>query len=706
MVLNRDVKEDVFAGFNIDKGVDDNEDRLKRMLEEERKRPSQQISGSAFTEFELEEIIKKHEDRLHMEETERKAKAAAQEEEWADSDSIRSSSRAIASAPVRQIASSLRGIGLLRRPPPLMQRAVSEGAGRRNPRGNVDLDKKHVFGQEIEYKGYIKREKTKRGIASRSGTTITTTVREEDDEDYESEEDEIISISDDDVEKGDVADDSDGDDSLIENRKREKRSMLDVVPQDVITRSSTGMPIGGMLTSGKKHAKSTQPSEYSWVSPHSADTIFNDFDIDAIAKDYERMRRKTNYAAAEDLDDIEEEDNNPHVMGITKRYRNLRTFWLENFPRTHGIIFRIMVPLWLIIGATWFLGGELAKLEKGEEIASNNAIIRAQHNLTGFPTESLFFITDGPTACFNQYLDQKLQWNRNNENKTLLSGLDLPVVTPMMNFSDPESTMDELNSYMQVCKDTANTALQHFIDYKQLELEAATQGSLTFNWIRCWNTTIYGDVNPMYPDKAQLSAAVNQSQFYYDSWKSNQTALYYEYLLEKNITDTSYFDKDAFDRSVEDATGETMCGCNKAASAWFWFVFMTTVGYGNVSPVTQGGRVLVASIGWLTVIVWAIVLYIAGRVLGIIIEDLFRRWNCRRLTGNFGSVMIWGTVATGWIVFIAEQYMYWYNKTEHPEKFRFSLFGINDEFLDGSADIMTPADAYWFSYISLLTVGK
>ncbi len=705
MVLNRDVKEDVFAGFNIDKGVADNEEGLNRMLEEERKRPSQQISGSAFTEFELEEIIKNHEDRLHREETERKARSA-EEEQWGDSDSIRTSSRAIASAPVRQIASSLRGIGLLRRPPPLMQRAVSEGVGRLNPRGIVDSDKKKVFGQEIEYKGYIKREKTKHGIASRSGTTITTTVREEDDEDYESEEDEIISISDDDVEKGEVTDDSDGDDSLIENRERKKRSMLDVVPQDVITRSSTGMPIGGMRTSDKKHARSAQPSEYSWVSPHSADTIFNDFDIDAIAKDYERIHRKTHYAVAEDLDDIEEENKSPHVMGITKRYRNIRTFWLENFPRTHGIIFRILLPLWLIIGITWFLGGELAKLEKGEEIASNNAIIRAQHSLTGFPTDSLSFITDGPTACFNQYLDQKLQRNRNNENKTILSGLDLPVVSPVMNFSDPEATMDEINSYMQVCKDTANTALQHFIDYKQLELEAATQGSLTFSWIRCWNTTIYGDVNPMYPDKAQLSAAVNQSQFYYDSWKHNQTALYYEYLLEKNITDGEYFDKDAFDRSVEDATGETMCGCNVAASAWFWFVFMTTVGYGNVSPVTQGGRALVASIGWLTVIVWAIVLYIAGRVLGIIIEDLFRRWNCRRLTGNFGSVMIWGTVSTGWIIFIGEQYMYWYNKTEHPEKFRFSLFGINDEFLDGSEDVMTYADAYWFSYISLLTVGK
>jgi len=704
MVLNKDVKEDVFAGFNIDKGVTNNEDTLNHMLEEERNAPSAKIGGTAFAEFKLDEIVKKHEERLDREGAERKANAG-EEEDW-DSDSIRTSSRVIHSAPVQQITSSFRGFGKLLRPSPL-QRATSEPRNqpRRplNPREYVESDRKNSIVDDIDYKGVVKRQKKKTGIASRSGTTITTTVREEDDEDYASDENEIISISDDDdIEKGENADDDDveDDDSLIEIRRRDKKDA-----KNVITRSSTGMPIGGMLTSDGRDFSSTQPSDYRWISPHSADLIFNDFDIDAIVKDYERMHRKTNYAADNNLEDIEEEeDDDQNIIGITKRYRNIKTFWLENFPRTHGIVFRIFGPLLIIIGITWVLGGWLAQLEKGEEITSNNAIIRAQHNLTGFPTESLYFISDGPTACFNHYLEQKQGSHKQSKNATILAELNFPVVSPGMNNSNLETTMDEIKAYMKVCKDAASVALEKFIDYKRLELTAAAQGSMTFNWIRCWDTNTYGDVNPTFPTNAQLSAAVNQSQFYYDSWRVNQTAYYKEYMSEKNVMDESVFDKDAYDKSVEMATGESMCDVNRGASAWFWFVFMTTVGYGNVSPITHEGRILVASIGWLTVIIWAVLLYIAGKVLGIIIEDLFRRCNCRQLTGNLASVIVWGTVSFGWIIFIGEQYMYWYNKTEHPEKFRFTLFGINNK-LDDSLDQMIWKDAYWFSYISLLTVG-
>ncbi len=706
MVLNRDVKEDVFAGFNIDKGVTDNEDTLNRMLDGESIPPSKKIDGAALAEFKLDEIVNKHEGRLHREETKRKATAAG-EEEW-DSDSIRTSSRAIHSAPVQLISSSLRGFGNILRPSP-SQRVTSEPTKQRhrslNPREYVKSDRKNTIREDIDYKGVIKRQKKTTGIASRSGTTITTTVREEDDDDYSSDEDEIISVSDDDVEKGENAaaatddDDVEDDDCLIEIRGRRQKKA-----NNVITRSSTGMPIGGMLTGDGTEATSTQPSDYLWVSPHSADLIFNDFDIDAIVKDYERMHRKTNYAADNNLAGIEEEDDNENVMGITVRYRSIKTFWLERFPRTHGIVFRIFLPLCAIIGITWLLGGWLAQLEKGDEIASNNAIIRSQHTLTGFPVESLFFISDGPTACFNHYLEQKSSRDKLSNNTTVLAELNFPVVSPGINNSDVETTMNEIKEYMKVCTDASSAALENFIEYKRLELEAATQGSLTFNWIRCWDTEIYGDVNPPFADKAQLSAAVNQSQFFYDSWKLNQTAYYEQYRREKNITDESVFDKDAYDKSVENATGESMCDVNRAASAWFWFVFMTTVGYGNVSPATSDGRLLVASIGWLTVIVWAILLYIAGKVLGIIIEDLFRRCNCRKLTGNLASVIVWGTVSFLWIIFIGEQYMLWYNRTEHPEQFRFSLFGIKK--LEDVDDQMTLGEAYWFSYISLLTVGK
>jgi hypothetical protein len=86
-----------------------------------------------------------------------------------------------------------------------------------------------------------------------------------------------------------------------------------------------------------------------------------------------------------------------------------------------------------------------------------------------------------------------------------------------------------------------------------------------------------------------LNAAENQGEFYSEMWRSDQARLYDQFLMDANCTE---FDcrKDAFDRSIKDATGSSMCNVNIGASAWFWFIVMTTVGYGNQSPVTREGR--------------------------------------------------------------------------------------------------------------------
>jgi hypothetical protein len=86
-----------------------------------------------------------------------------------------------------------------------------------------------------------------------------------------------------------------------------------------------------------------------------------------------------------------------------------------------------------------------------------------------------------------------------------------------------------------------------------------------------------------------LNAAENQGEFYSEIWRSDQARLYDQFLMDVNCTE---FDcrKDAFDLSIKDATGSSMCNVNIGASAWFWFIVMTTVGYGNQSPVTREGR--------------------------------------------------------------------------------------------------------------------
>lgn len=786
MVNNKDKKKDVFAGFGLDTTIRDNGDQLNRREEEEicGSASSEYVDDSVFAEFKLDEKARRHKGRMRKDEAENKKKTAKEEAEGA-SESLRggasSSLRGLSLSLRGEVTSSLRGLGgllssslrgegtsslrgvgglFLRSPPPpaspqasSIQRTLSKGSDdnhRRHlsRRENGERDNNIAMRDEEESTG-VKRHhsqsKKKHKNSSRSGTTITASIPEEDEEYDVDENEEVASLGDgeSDVEEEENSDDDD-DDSYIGPDKRRKSS--------VITRSSTGMPIGGMVTNSTTgdSSSSTLNSDYHWISPHSADTIFSGFDIDAIVKDYEKLHRRINFGTDmggknnSGLDDIEEEGNNEQSLGISVRYRNLLNLWLDNFPRTHCILFQIMLPLSVIVLLTMYLGNVLAKFEKPVEIADNDAIMRNSYDLNSYDLngnsheETLRTMFELPTICFDYYLDKKNSNISNIINTDIISnigittsanetgeetnsiidldsisllsklaGQDFPNVSLGFD-SDLDVTIDEIESYMKICKDAGTEILEKFIDFTAKELEAASQDTMTFNWIRCWNTTELDDVNPYFPTKDQLKAASSQEDFYFRSWKLNQTMLYEQYMLESNCTNVLLpCQQEAYNRSVEEATGSTMCDINLGASAWFWFVVMTTVGYGNVSPVSMNGRILVIVFGWITIIVWAILLFIAGRVLGIVIDDLFRRYNCRVMTRNLPSVIVWGSVAMLWIVFVGEHYLHWNNYTDDPDnksnRFRLTPFENGGNESDGE---LTTFEAYWFAYISLLTVGK
>ena len=174
-------------------------------------------------------------------------------------------------------------------------------------------------------------------------------------------------------------------------------------------------------------------------------------------------------------------------------------------------------------------------------------------------------------------------------------------------------------------------------------------------------------------------------------------------MLDQNCTNGASCQQKIYELSVRDATGSTMCAINKGASAWFWFVFLTTVGYGNAAPETINGKLFVGLLGWITVIAWAFILYIAGKVVGIIIDDIFRKFRLRFMTGNVQSAIVWGIIALGTIALVAETYYNWESRTANPYTYKFTLFGIG---LEHDTTDLSRGDAYWFSYISLLTVGK
>lgn len=77
---------------------------------------------------------------------------------------------------------------------------------------------------------------------------------------------------------------------------------------------------------------------------------------------------------------------------------------------------------------------------------------------------------------------------------------------------------------------------------------------------------------------------------------------------------------------------------------------------------------------------------VAGKVAGIIFDDIFRRCHMRFLTGEVAGSAFLGLVGCVWILVMAMVADGWWHKR------------LED--YDG-----TPQDAMWWSYISLLTVG-
>jgi hypothetical protein len=216
------------------------------------------------------------------------------------------------------------------------------------------------------------------------------------------------------------------------------------------------------------------------------------------------MQRRMNYAPRTDEkagQNTTELDESEHYAG-RYRYRNLKQMWLDNFPRMHGIIFRILVPLWALCAIAIGLGHVLAALEGPNEYVSNDAAMANKFRLLQFPFEdTMNVLLVLPSTCFEIFAMQKL----NQTNVTLSPGAtevlswienDLPMVTPLNSSSDVdvEYLFGEVDDFLGSCESVSKSIVNQLLDHTDAEaaFEAAAGSSLSFNWIRCWDTELYG----------------------------------------------------------------------------------------------------------------------------------------------------------------------------------------------------------------------
>ncbi len=359
-----------------------------------------------------------------------------------------------------------------------------------------------------------------------------------------------------------------------------------------------------------------------------------------------------------------------------------------------------------------FFGYFLSLLEAPLEVVTNNEIIAARsayaygthfmNNLTINTPQicaKLYFSNLTDDDLINQGLDliedilvESIDAVLTSQPAVVLSNESVPTVRDQMNASDLINFAGKCGTYI------FNEAMNLSITTKSLDTLNTVLSDVSFNWIRCDSTRKGNESaasslssiielvwNPFGAiDRLRPSA---QEQTVVQHWNAQQQQLYEVYLAfyveqgERPLEARS----NAFFRSFDEATGFNGCFPNTSGAAWFWFTVMTTIGYGNVSPRTEGGQAMIFTFGFLCILFFGVVLAQSGTIITAIFDDWVERVHLSWLTIPSVACVFWGCLYYGWMLIIAAYTQEW------------KQFRLEEEFQFGTA--------YWFSFISTTTVG-
>lgn len=147
--------------------------------------------------------------------------------------------------------------------------------------------------------------------------------------------------------------------------------------------------------------------------------------------------------------------------------------------------------------------------------------------------------------------------------------------------------------------------------------------------------------------------------------------------------------KTTFLEKIDEVKAHEHCHVNLPAGAFYWFTLMTTIGYGNASVMTEGGRVMVYTLGFISILLFTSISAQAGYVSLAIADDFFNYYKLKFLTRGFGASLFWFAVYHLWNLLISSIVLNWSDK----------------RYLAASRPDMSSSDGFWMAYISTTTVG-
>jgi len=331
------------------------------------------------------------------------------------------------------------------------------------------------------------------------------------------------------------------------------------------------------------------------------------------------------------------------------------------FPRLYFLSTSVLLPLLFLIGLCFLFGHFLADLEKSGEINANDEAMR---------------------AYYSEYRDYVAQETANREVLVRVYPTCLREYGNSSTFTDLEEADVNIFPWLDTC--TEEKMEEYPIPDFRTYYRDETVGDLTFNWIKC----TFVDVNQLELDEETENIVATNSylqqdiQYRLDFNKDYDANLEQLQANNKNVT-LAELPRQAAAMS----TGAYTCRTHSAGGALFWFTIMTTIGYGNTAPVTEGGRALVITAGFVSILLFSALLGQAGVVTLSVTDDGLRRLKLSTLSKGLPAVLFWFVLLVGWMLFFAGM------ATTYTRR-RF----------DGN-NTLPLADSFWFSFITLTTVG-
>mmetsp|Transcript_27273 Transcript_27273/g.54546 ORF Transcript_27273/g.54546 Transcript_27273/m.54546 type:complete len:466 (+) Transcript_27273:38-1435(+) len=358
------------------------------------------------------------------------------------------------------------------------------------------------------------------------------------------------------------------------------------------------------------------------------------------------------------------------------------------YPNTAAICCLILLPMLFLIGVSFLSGFILATLEIDQEVESNQEFLRQQYYMAAdvYAFHDVHDADKNNAECFSNYtapVGPSFDRSHMSANIEACISSGQSTAECFTNYNAPVRPSFN-RSHIIAHTDTCIMSFQNDTQNELYELVSkmlTTQilnspAELSFNWMICANSDVIEKSRRSKPDWTlrQINADHVNSKFHQSivsllsSYTETKQSLSYE---------------EVFSLAVKNARGHDDCKVNTSGGAIFWFTIMTTIGYGNIAPVSVGGRACIYILGFLSVLLFTAVTGEAAFVSLVLFDKCVSK-RVPRLKEGLTAAIFWCFCYFIWNFIIGANIIILYKKNY-----------VN----------LDLGDAYWFAYITTTTIG-